>query len=107
MFVSFFSYLICKLRKNIQIQKNRNEYICTITFISITIIMGGFIMGNLSRLNLYFVDLIAYYLCFVLYDAKKYSRPLVTLFMIALFVFLYIRTFYDGLEYTSLILGIK
>lgn len=49
--------------------------------------MGGFIMGNLSRLNLYFVDLIAYYLCFVLYDAKKYSRPLVTLFMIALFVF--------------------
>ena len=107
MFVSFFSYLICKLRNNIQIQRNRNEYICTITFISITIILGGFFMGNFSRLNLYFVDLIAYYLCFVLYDAKKYSRPLVTLFMIALFVFLYIRTFYDGLEYTSLILGIK
>lgn len=107
LFIVLFALLIWIFRKNAFVKSYNREYICTITFISLTIFMGGFMMGNLSRLNMYFVCLISFYLCQILYGIKRYPKILINVFMIALFTFLYVRTFYDGIEYTSVILNIK
>ena len=100
---SYWSY-----KKGIMNAYDVHELKCnTIVFIS-CIILGAMFTGSMLRLISYFSIITICEICFIVSQSNFFIRPkvFVKTMVIILFIVVFIKTFYPGLEYSSSILSL-